>query len=109
VATPREIREAEQPVRNWQLEATNKQVEALEKLTTTFDTKLDQIITLLNSRPTTAEVDAKIELAVKNAVEKQDLKYSPVLRNNKTLIGLLVATGVGLIASLIMVVVSLQR
>lgn len=108
MATTRRIVDAsEKPVKGWQLEATQKQVDALEKLTTSFDTKLDQIITLLNSRPTVAEVDAKIELAVKNAVEKQDLKYAPIVSTNKKLLWAVIGSGIGLIASLIVLIIGI--
>lgn len=106
---PQSKNQDEAPVKGWELAGVQSQVDRHEKVINSFDTKLDQIITLLSARPTTAEVDAKIELAVKNAVEKQDLKYAPIVQNNKLLIGGLLTTGLGLLASLVMLVVTLAR
>jgi len=91
----------ERPVKGWQLARTQTQVDSHERAISGIDSKLDTIINLMNTRPTTAEVDAKIELAVKNAVEKQDLKYSPIVATNKKLLWSVVGSGLGIIASLV--------
>lgn len=105
--TPNKRNSDEALVKAWELREVQNQVNRNERLAEGFDTKLDQIIQLLNNRPTTAEVDAKIELAIKNAIEKQDLKYAPIVSNNKTLLTLLLTTGLGLLASLITIVITL--
>lgn len=97
------------PVKHWEHQQLQTQVDRNEKIVDSFDNKLDQIIQLLSTRPTTTEVDAKIELAVKNAVEKQDLKYAHIVSNNKLLIGGLLTTGLGLLGSLVMLVITLAR
>lgn len=112
----RDIEEAEAPVKGWQLEATQKQVDTHDKLITGIDGKLDTIINLMNTRPTNEQVNDKIKTVkaemqaeLKNAIEKQDLKYSPIVKNNKTLIGLLLTSGVSLIGSLIILIVGAFR
>ena len=99
----------EEPVKEWQLNVIQSQVTATDKVVAGINGKLDTILTEVRARPTTTEVDAKIELAVKNAVEKQDLKYAPMVQTNKLLLGGLVTTGLGLIGSLIMLVITLVR
>lgn len=113
----------EEPVKVWQLEATQLQVNRHEDIIKTFDTKLDTIINqqsqqiqLIQSRPTMEQVDDKIAAAsansreeLKNAIEKQDLKYSPIMSNNKTLLGLLLASGIGLFGSLAFIAIGLTK
>ena len=106
------VEEQEEPVKNWQLEATQKQVDQHEKLIGNFDSKLDTIINLLQTRPTVEQVDAKLEVVklqfksdLKNEIDKQDLKYKPIVTNNKILFVALLTSGVGLMGSLILLVV----
>lgn len=109
-------KKAEDPVRGWELEATNKQVEVHERLISGIDNKLDTIINLMNTRPTNDQVEDKIkatklefERQLANAIEKQDLKYSPIVGNNKWLLGLLLASGLGLFGSLIFIAIGVTR
>lgn len=117
------VDEQESPVRSWQLDATQKQVDRHEQIINSFDMKLDTIITqqtklseLVQSRPTMEQVDQKIEVQriqlqndIKNAIEKQDLKYSPIVGNNKWLLGLLLTSGLGLFGSLIFIAIGLSK
>lgn len=108
-ASQKKAASPESPVKGWELAGVQSQVDRHEIIITSFDTKLDTIITLLNARPTSTEVDTKIELAVRNAIEKQDLKYAPIISSNKWLLGLLLTSGIGLFGSLLFIAVGLTR
>jgi len=114
---------SEEPVKGWELEATQAVVKRHEQIINTFDQKLDTIINqqtqqiqIIQERPTQAQVDDKIRAAtlewekeLKNTVEKQDLKYTPIVSTNKWLLGLLLTSGIGLFGSLIFIAIGITR
>lgn len=116
MATKKEVTTAEQPVRNWQLEATQKQVDLHEGLIGRIDTKLETILAVVQTRPTLEQVDDKITAAsatmqadLKNTIEKQDLKYSPIVASNKRLTWMLVSSSLGLFVALILLFIGLAK
>lgn len=116
MVTKKSIQTSEQSVKGWQLEATQKQVDLHETVIARIDAKLETILSVVQTRPTLEQVDDKITAAsatllaeLKNSIEKQDLKYSPIVSSNKKLLWLLVATSIGLVGSLILFILGLVK
>jgi hypothetical protein len=99
--------EAEKPAKKYELNDVQKQVDTHERFISKFDNKLDTIITLLQARPTTEQVDDKIQLAIKDAVEKLDLKYGSIVGTNKWVLRFLVGLGASLLLSMLTIIVGL--
>jgi len=101
----------ERAVKKYELERIEVRVSNSEKTSDRIEKKIDQLISIVQSLPTAQQIDDKIALVknelqneIKNAVEKQDLKYAPSIRDTKRLMWALVTTGLGLIGSLILLV-----
>lgn len=116
MVSKKSIENSEQPARNWQLEAIQKQVDVHEAVITRIDLKLETILTVVQTRPTLEQVDDKITASMatilaelKNSIEKQDLKYSPIVSTNKKLMWLLITSSIGLFGSLILLVIGLSK
>lgn len=108
--------DAEMPVKSYELEATQKQVDGHERLLSRIDDRLANILDVIQNKPTMAQVDDKIEAAklsiqdeLKSTIEKQDLKYGPIVASNKWLLGLLLTSGIGLVGTLIFIAVGLTK
>lgn len=106
--------EQESSVKRWELDVVQKQVDNHDKTISGIDTKLDTILNLVQNRPTNEQIDDKIsvmrlasERDLKDAIEKQDLKYKPIIDNNKWLLRLVVASSLGLITTLMVFAVGL--
>lgn len=105
--------DASEPVQSWELTATQKQVDQHEVLLGKVDGKLDTILQAVTVLPTVSQVEDKIRVAtvewektLSNAIERQDLKYNPIVSNNKWLLRLLIASGLSIVGALVILVVS---
>lgn len=105
--------ESETPVKYWELANVQSQIDQHEKLIPRIEQKLDNILTTVQSRPTIEQVNDKIAAAtvaaqaeLKNAIEKQDLKYAPIVNNNKWLLRAVLGSGVTLVISLVLLILS---
>lgn len=105
--------DSEKPVKYWELSNVQSQVDQHERLIPRIEEKLDTIVALVQSRPTMEQVNDKINAAsiaaqaeLKNAIEKQDLKYEPIVNNNKWLLRAVLGTGITLVGSLVILILS---
>lgn len=102
----------ESPVKNWQLEAVQKQQDIQDKLVQRMDSKLEEILGVVRTLPTTQQLESriatvKVELQeyTRGEIEKQNLKYEPIVSNSRWLLRLLVGSTITLMGSVVLLLI----
>lgn len=105
-------KDPESPVKNWQLEALQKQQDIQDKFLNRTDDRLEKILLIVQTLPTTTQLEDRIaavklefQSQIKAAIDVQDLKYQPIITTNRWMLRLLVGSTVTLMGSIVLLLI----
>jgi len=105
-------KDPESPVKNWQLDAVEKQQGLQEKFLARTDDRLEKILSIVQTLPTTQQLEDRIatlrlefQTQIKVATDTQDLKYQPIVNSNRWFLRLLAASTLGLVGSVLLLLI----
>lgn len=105
-------KDPEEAVKNWQLQAVEKQQVLQDKFLARTDDRLEKILNIVQTLPTTQQLEDRVaalrlefQTQIKVATDTQDLKYKPIVDSNRWFLRLLVGSTVGLVGSVLLLVI----